>query len=385
MLLAPTQLPTKFRYPLAGIQWIEYYRDADQKFNELVKVLRVFQQKYGAEPLPTTRQVEFVLSGLDLSKLSPEEREQLKEQVLEAIASSTNTRRDDLNVVKMTNGSILVFVDMPAGTAYQIKTAALNNDPRLIQAGINALRLSGDRNFVPLNAGSKAPPKRGKRGGPRGWIGGLILMLALLLAAMVNYVALSSVALQLFATATSTPTNTFTPSPTLTFTPTPTNTFTATPSHTPTPTLTPTSTFTPSPTAFRSVQIPDTVILNNPRADTTPPDIKSISLSSTFVEYGSTCADPNKLTVTASVSDPSGIKSVTLRYTYKRSFLSMSMIEFFGKYVASINVGEEANQYLSGKNGTLSVGIRAEDAVGNIGSWVSGGSVPVNNIPCIPK
>src|SRR6266487_3044565 len=192
MLLAPTELPTKFRYPLAGIQWIEYYRDPDRKFSELVKVLRDFQQKYGAEPVPTTRQAEFIFSGLDLLKLTPQEREQLQGKLLDVIANSTNTPREDLNVVKMTPGSVHVFVDMPAGTAYQIKTAALNQDPRLINAGIAALRLSGDRNFVELETKTKTPPKPGKRGGPRWLIGGLALILALLITALASYAALSS-------------------------------------------------------------------------------------------------------------------------------------------------------------------------------------------------
>lgn len=265
ILLAPAQLPAELRYQLAGIQWIEYYGNPEEKFSELVKVLRVFEQELGASQLPASREVEFVFSGLDLSKLSQEERERLKEKVLEVIANSTNTPRAALNVVKMTIGSIHLFVDMPANTAYQIKTAALNKDPRLINAGIDALRLSGDRNFVVLKPSGKAPPKSGKRSGSRWFIGGLTLMIALLITAMVTYMALSSFASQQFATATPTPTNTFTPTPTMTFTPTATNTPTPTITSTTTPSHTPTPSATPIPCNLGSfitdVTIPDGTVL----------------------------------------------------------------------------------------------------------------------------
>src|SRR6266498_3340468 len=165
LLLAQAQLPARLRYQLAGIQWIEYYRDTDKKFTELATVLRGFQQKYGTVQPPATRPVEFVFSGLDLFKLSPEEKQQLLEKLLEVVATSTNTPRTDLHVVTLTAGSVHIFVDMPARTAYQVKTAALNKDPELIRAGIDALRLAGDRDFIPLRTGPKTPPKTGKRGG----------------------------------------------------------------------------------------------------------------------------------------------------------------------------------------------------------------------------
>ncbi len=389
LLLAPTQLPSAFRYPLAGIQWIEYFRDPDGKFSEIVKVLRIYEKKSRAKQPLKTRQVEFFFDGLDLSKLSPEEREQLKEKVLDLIANSTDTPRSDLNVVKITVGSVHVFVEMSAKTAYQIKTAALNKDPRLIHAGIDALRLSGDRDFVRLGTGKKAPPKSGKRGGPRWFVGGLAVMIALLMTGLVTYVALSSIAPQLFATATPTPTNTFTPTSTMTFTPTatdtptPTNTFTATPSQTPTPT--PTSTFTPSPTAFTSVQIPNIQIPNNQLADTTPPDIPYVKAISSKVDAPSgTCGDPSTLTVTALVTDTqSGVRRVDLLYSYngiKQDPIQMlSTGAAYGTaYSATIDVG---NTYPDSKNGVMGLTVQAVDKAGNSNSkstW------PVLVIHCSP-
>jgi TIR domain len=237
LLLASVKLPSRFRYQLAGIQWIEYYRDPEAKYHELVQVLRTHQPQPSARRPPSTREVEFVLKGLKLSQFSSEKQEQL----LELIANFTGTPRAEISLEKLTAGSVHAFVRMPATAAYRIKTAALNRDVRLSSFGIEALRLSGDRNFVVLKTGSIAPPKSGKPGGPRWFIGGL----ALVIAALISSLFLPSVLSQsgLFATATPTATETFTPTPSRT--PTLTNTSTPTPTITFTPTATWTS--TPSP------------------------------------------------------------------------------------------------------------------------------------------
>ena len=40
VMIAPVELPAKLRYQLAGIQWIESYRDPEVKYAELIEVLR---------------------------------------------------------------------------------------------------------------------------------------------------------------------------------------------------------------------------------------------------------------------------------------------------------------------------------------------------------
>jgi hypothetical protein len=317
--------------------------------------------------------VEFVFDGLDLSKLGPEERQQLQEKLLAVVATSTDTPRSDLRIVTLTAGSVHIFVDMPAQVAYQVKTAALNKDPELIRAGIDALRLAGDRDFILLRARPKTPPKSGKRGSARGWMGGLILAVVLLLSMAAIATALAPAIFSFLSTATFTPTTTYTvtpsntptatntqtptPTPTWTFTPTSTLTATFTPSPTPSPTITPSIT----PTGFRSIQNSNDQIPVDRFADRTPPEIKNISLSSTSVEYGS-CAHETKLNVIASVADPSGIKSVTLRYSYNRTIVTTkSMSQIFGRYVATINVGEEAYNYLGGSKGTLFVWVNVRN------------------------
>ena len=246
VLLAPAKLPSRLRYQLAGIQWIEYYRDHEAKYRELVEVLQTHRPKPGARKTPTTREVEFVLKGLNLSQFGTEKQEQL----LDLIADFTGTPRADISLEKLTAGSVHAFVKMPATAAYWIKTAALNRDLRLINFGIEALRLSGDRNFVVLKTGSIAPPKSGKPGGSRWFIGGLALMIALFMSAMIIATALSPTKTWIssfFTTVTPTPTNTFTPKPSNTPTPTQTLTPTSTPTPTFTPTWTPTPTMTSTP------------------------------------------------------------------------------------------------------------------------------------------
>lgn len=237
VLLAPAKLSSRLRYQLAGIQWIEYYRDHEAKYRELLEVLRTHRPKPGARKTPTEREVEFVLKGLNLSQFGYEKQEQL----LNLIADFTGTKRVDISLEKLTAGSVHAFVKMPAVAAYTIKTAALNRDLRLINFGIEALRLSGDRNFIELKTGSITPPKSGKPRGPRWFIGGLALLVAMLISSLF----LPNVLSQRGPFATTTPMATDTSMPSPSRTSTPTNTSTPTPTKTSTPT--PTMTSTPSP------------------------------------------------------------------------------------------------------------------------------------------
>lgn len=270
VLLVPVKLPAKLRYQLAGIQWIEYYRDPEAKYAELVEVLRTQRQKAGIAQPPEARQVELVISKINMAHFGPEEQEKL----LDFIAEITGTPRTDLKLTAITAGSVHAFVEMSAGAAYRLKTAALNRDLRLINFGIHALRLSGDRYFVLTKTGKIASLKRS---GCRNWfIGSLALVIALFLAATIISVVLPSASRRIssfFTTSTSTATTTFTPTATETYTPTVTETYTSTasttptPTHTPTPTSTPTSTSTaiPTPTpTFRILPLNPCLVLKCP-------------------------------------------------------------------------------------------------------------------------
>ena len=314
LLLTPVELPAKLRYQLAGIQWIEYYRDPEGKYAELLEVLRAREPKQFISEVQSTREVEIVIKGLNLSNFGPEKQEQL----LDLIADFTGILRADVSLSKLTAGSVHVFINMPAEAAYRLKTAALNRDARLIQYGITALRLVGDRHFVFLNEGRIAPLKSGRPGG-RWFIGGLTLMVTLILSALIVTVGLplaSPFLSSFFATATPTPTNTLTSTPsstptatqTLTFTPTrtptPTKTRTPTPTRTftstPTQTSTPTNTFTPSPTDTRT---PSYTPTPNSPAQFFDPNLSSNNLY---------CNDPE--TIKILVIDPSGVARVDFHY-----------------------------------------------------------------------
>jgi len=278
VMLAPVELPAKLRYQLAGIQWVEYYSDSEAKYSELAEVLHVRVPKHIADELPKTRKVEIVIQGLSPSKFGPEQQEKL----LDLIANFTSTPRADIKLSTLTAGSVHGFVDMPTNAAYQLKTAALNRDLRLIEFGINALRLVGDRNFVLLKTGRIVPLKGGKPGWRYWLIYGLAIVIALLLTAIIISVVFPSsgkVISSFFATDTPTSTNTFTPTPsytpTLTNTPTSTPSSTATPTPTSTPTatstLTPTLTLTPTPTRRLPIINPCLILRCTPTPNYPPP------------------------------------------------------------------------------------------------------------------
>ncbi len=312
IMLAPVELPAKLRYQLAGIQWIEYYRDPEAKYAELAEVLHTRKPQQILYEVQPTREVELRITGVDISKFGPEAQEKLLQLISEVIG----TPRTDLKLTALKAGSVHAFVSMLPDAAYRLKTAALNRDARLIRYGIDALRLTGDRHFVFLKEGRIAPLKSGNSGG-RWFIGGLILVIALVLSALIFTIGLplaSPFISSFFASVTPTLTNTFTltPSstPTATETPTstpsrtltPTNTFTLTPTRTststPSRTATPTSTFTPSPTAT-----------NIPTLTPNPP---SVFLDPIVSSDHVVCNDP--VTIREIVMDPNGISGVEIHF-----------------------------------------------------------------------
>ena len=93
--------------------------------------------------------MELVIQGINLKDLTPDKQA----QVLDLLAQLTGADRSQLQITKLEAGSIHVFVDMPRRAAYELKTAALNKDPRFKQLGIVSLRLDGDQNFVSVASG----------------------------------------------------------------------------------------------------------------------------------------------------------------------------------------------------------------------------------------
>lgn len=207
VLLKAVKLPAKLRYQLAGIQWIEYYRAPEKKYAELVKVLRTHEPKRNARAMHATRDVEIVIKGLNPAKFGPQKQEEL----LRFIAEITDSQRSELKLTALKSGSVHAFISMPEDAAYRLKTAALNRDSRLINFGIDALRLSSDRNFVFLKTGQIAPLKPPKLGGPRLLMGTLVLTISLILASTVYSMLGPKNAILATTTPTITPTKILTP------------------------------------------------------------------------------------------------------------------------------------------------------------------------------
>ena len=89
-----------------------------------------------------------------------------------------------------------------------------------------------------------------------------------------------------------------------TLTPTPSATSTVTPSPSPTPSPTPSATPTPSPTPSAT-----------PTPDTTGPTISNITTSDDPIYYPSSVnCSPDRVTISASISDPSGVSAAKLTY-----------------------------------------------------------------------
>jgi trans-aconitate methyltransferase len=151
MLLAPVKLPANLRYRLAGLQFIDLQNlGFDKAVNQLIGILKEQSKAAKEQPL---RQTELVISAA----FSPEKQKQL----LDFISELTETRPSQLQISNLTPG--LVFVGMPAGAAFELKTLALNLDDRLKQFGIKALRLLGDKNYVNISAETDSSIMPGRR------------------------------------------------------------------------------------------------------------------------------------------------------------------------------------------------------------------------------
>jgi TIR domain len=246
MLQKVRPLPDEISYQLAGLQFIDVEKlGLDKAVDQLIETLKDFLRKVEQVEEPATSQVELVIQGIDLKALTPEKQQQL----LDFMASLTSADRSQMQIAKITAGSVHVFADMPTLAAYELLTLALNRDPRLKELGIVSLRLEGDRRYVDVSTGKltlaatvgplmalwlKIPALFGPVLGAT--VGkALTVSLAAILIAAVAFSAPMALA-PLFVPPTATPPATPTPLP-------------ATASQTPTATQIPTSTATETPTA----------------------------------------------------------------------------------------------------------------------------------------
>jgi len=261
LMLEPVKIPPEIRYQLAGQQFIDVQMLGFEKaVAQLIETIKEHMKKIQPAVEAATRQTELVIQGINLKDLTAEKQEQL----LDFLSQLSGSDRSQLQLANLAPGSVHAFVDMPAGSAYELKTLALNRDKRFKQFGIVSLRLDGDARFVNTSLGIltqsatlsrlqtlwlRTPPLlRSLFGATVGKF--MTVLLGVLVLAGVGFAAAQGLGLT-FApptpTASPTPSATHTAEPT--FTPTALPTETLTPSPSPTLTFTPTATLTPTPTA----------------------------------------------------------------------------------------------------------------------------------------
>lgn len=302
VMLEPMKLPAEIRYQLAGLQFMDMPAlGYDETLRRLIEVLKAHLAKLKAEK-ESTRKVELVIEGVDLKTFGQEKQAQL----LAFVAQLTNTDPAGLKLAGLTAGSVHAFVEMPAASAFALKTLALNRDSRLRRFGITALKLSGDMFFI--NSALGIFSQTAKVGMFKSmWLNfpalfssvlgktvGRLLSLGMLVAVLAGLGMVVPAALAPSPTPTFTLTWTATLSPTSTRTPTLTQNATA--SMTPTASLTPTQTDTPTitftPTLDRS---PNSIVV----LLESPPSVLQRCERNRFA---------------ANVIDPEGVERVVIRF-----------------------------------------------------------------------
>lgn len=304
LLLERIQLPAEIRYQLAGLQFIDVeelgYEEAVRRLTETVKE---HLTQVRAEN-KTSRQVELVIEGIDVASFGEDKQAQL----LAFVAQLANTDASRLKIANLAAGSVHVYVDMPAETAFILKTMALNRDIRFRQVGVRGLKLADDRYFIHIASGTFTPTAKGSVPKTQKFriqdlfsslvsptlgrlvITGLFIALLAILGVFFPTAMMSAVHPSPSSTATFTLTLIPTSTSTNTVVATGTSTRTSTPTLTPTQTDTPTVTFTPtldrSPNAIL-------VLLEGPTGDL------------------QRC---ERIRFAANVVDPEGIKQVIVRF-----------------------------------------------------------------------
>lgn len=149
VMLEPVKMPAAIRYQLAGLQHIDLKMlGMETCMEQLTSVLNDHLKKIKSTD-EATKKTELVIQGIDLSQFTADKQEQL----LAFISNLAQTDRSQLKIAGLAAGSVHVFVEMPALTAYKLKTAALNSDPRFAGLNITLLRVVGDTHYIDIVRG----------------------------------------------------------------------------------------------------------------------------------------------------------------------------------------------------------------------------------------
>jgi hypothetical protein len=144
------KLPAEMRYQLVGLQYIDIQKlGMDDAVNQLIDTLKEHLAKSQPDEEQQVRQAEIVIQGVDPSAFGAEKQEQL----INFVSELTETPDSQLHITKLTTGSVHVFVDMPAQTAFELKTRALNRDHHFRRLGIKSLRLVGNKKYIYISLG----------------------------------------------------------------------------------------------------------------------------------------------------------------------------------------------------------------------------------------
>ncbi|MBE0669634.1 MAG: TIR domain-containing protein [Anaerolineales bacterium] len=154
VMLEAVRLPPEIRYPLAGLQFINFpLLGFEKSLHQLIEALKPYQKKIIPEGETAHKQTELVIQGVDLSSFTAEKQAQL----IAFISDLANADPSQLKIARMTAGSVHVFMNMPAEAAYQLKTMALNSDPRFKSLNIVSLRIAGDIFYIHIAQGTLSP------------------------------------------------------------------------------------------------------------------------------------------------------------------------------------------------------------------------------------
>jgi hypothetical protein len=249
------KLPAEMRYQLVGLQYIDAEKlGVDDGANQLIATLREYLAALTTAGETSVRQAELVIQGVDPSRFGPEKQEQL----IDFVAGLTHTPESQLQITKLTVGSLHVFVEMPAPAAFELKTRALNRDQQFKKLHIKSLRLVGNRKYVNISLGILTTTAT------IGFLKSLWLSLPPLFPSIVGItggkvlvITSAVVVITAVSLAVSERVNTLP-------IPIPTPTQTSSPTLTPSYTTNATKTFTPKPTSTRTLTPTPTLTPTNP-------------------------------------------------------------------------------------------------------------------------
>jgi hypothetical protein len=150
LLLEKTVIPSEIRYQLAGLQFADVEEfGLDASVARITQPITELLSNTEAKSISPSRQAELVIRGVDLVSFSAEKQQAL----LEFVENLVNVNRSQLQITDLRPGSVHAFVDMPVSRAFELKTLALNNDPRFKKFGVTAVRLVGDKRLITISIG----------------------------------------------------------------------------------------------------------------------------------------------------------------------------------------------------------------------------------------